>query len=55
MGFLDGLDESDFDEDFDFAVSNIATKEDTLLKCSECTKTYKTAGGLYAILKQNIQ
>ena len=51
MGFLDGLDESDFDEDFDFAVSNIATKEVTLLKCSECTKTYKTAGGLQRHIK----
>ena len=51
MGFFDELDESDFVEDFDLAVASIASKEDTLLKCSECPKTYKTRGGLQRHIK----
>ena len=46
LGFLDGLDESDFEDDFDLAVDHVGSKSDVLLKCPECKNNYKTASGL---------
>ena len=51
MGFFDDLDDSNFDDDFDFAVVDIVQKDDTVMKCPECTKTYKTTGGLQRHIK----
>ena len=45
IGFFEELDDSDFDVDFNIALDDISPNENTL-HCPDCTKTYKTKGGL---------
>ena len=51
-GFVDDLEEVDFDEDFDNAINEVAASG-VIYNCTECKKTYKTLGGYNAITKQN--
>ena len=50
LGFLDELEDIDFDEDFSNAAESLAPAVD-LLHCDKCSKTYKTSSGLQRHIK----